>query len=124
MAQTKKKRRRKHRGTPTGRVGAAPRGRPRSRQEARAQARARHANRFDHPPTWRSATIRGIVAAVIFVALVLLVFRRPFAEAISFGAFMLIFYIPAGFYMDRAMWRRRERARIRAAQAAKTKKNG
>jgi hypothetical protein len=28
---------------------------------------------------------------------------------------MLVFYIPAGYYIDTMMWRRRERARIRAA---------
>jgi hypothetical protein len=27
---------------------------------------------------------------------------------------MLAFYVPAGYYIDMAMWRRRERARIRA----------
>lgn len=117
MAQTKKKRRRKHRGTQGGSVGAS-RTRPRSRQEARSQARSRNTNRFDRPPTWRSATVRGLVAAVIFVALVLLVFRRPLAESLSFGAFMLLFYIPAGYYMDQVMWRRRERAKLRAAQQA------
>jgi hypothetical protein len=26
---------------------------------------------------------------------------------------MLVFYIPAGYYIDLTMWRRRERARIR-----------
>lgn len=123
MAQTKKKRRRKHRGTKGGRVDAGrARGRPRSRQEARARARST-ASRFDSPPTWRSATIRGVVAAVIFVALVLLIFQRPLAESLSFGAFMLLFYIPAGYYMDQMMWRRRERAKLRAARAAKTKKS-
>lgn len=124
MAQTKRKRRRKRRGTQSGRVDSGRAGaRPRSRQEARAQARSRNANRFDRPPTWRSATIRGVVAAVIFVALVLLVFQRPLSESLSFGAFMLLFYIPAGYYMDQMMWRRRERAKIRAAQAAKSKKS-
>ena len=118
MAQTKKKRRRKHRGTQGGRVDTGgPRSRPRTRQEARAQARPRNNNRFDRPPTWRSATVRGVVAAVIFVALVKFVFQRPMAESLSFGAFMLLFYIPAGYYMDQMMWRRRERAKIRAAQA-------
>jgi hypothetical protein len=121
MAQTKKKRRRKRRGTQAGSVGAS-RTRPRSRQEARAQARSRSTNRFDAPPTWRSATIRGVVAAVIFVALVLIVFKRPLGESISFGAFMLLFYIPAGYYMDQAMWRRRERAKIRAQQSSRNGK--
>ena len=30
---------------------------------------------------------------------------------------MLVFYIPAGYYIDMMMWRRRERARIRDANA-------
>ena len=29
---------------------------------------------------------------------------------------MLAFYIPAGYYIDTMMWRRRERARIRARE--------
>ena len=42
MAQTKKKRRRKHRGTQGGRIDTRPaRGRPRSRAEAQARARSR-----------------------------------------------------------------------------------
>src|SRR5690606_20828851 len=100
---------------------AGSRSRPRSRQEARAQARNRTRSRYDQPPTWRSATIRGVVAAVIFVALVLLIFRRPLVESLSFGAFMLLFYIPAGYFMDQMMWRRRERAKIRAAMARNEK---
>ena len=73
MAQTKKKRRRKHRGTQGGRVDPNRRaGRPRSREEAKARARAgrkRPATRVDAPPTWRSAIVRGLVAAVIFSVL-------------------------------------------------------
>ena len=30
------------------------------------------------------------------------------------GVAMLALYVPAGYYMDSVMWRRRERARIRA----------
>ncbi len=115
MAQTKKKRKRKHRGTQGGRVDPNRRqGRPRNRQEARARAKTQRVSRFERPPTWRSAAIRGVVAAVLFVFLVLVVFGRPPREAISFGVLMLIFYIPAGYYIDRAMWRRRERTQIRS----------
>jgi Flp pilus assembly protein TadB len=117
MAQTKKKRRRKHRGTQGGRIDTRPRrSRPRSRQEARAQARTRRktpGSRFERPPTWRSAATRGLVAAGIFVALLLLVFRSPVGQALAFGAFMLAFYIPAGYFIDSFIWRRRERTRIR-----------
>jgi hypothetical protein len=119
MAQTKKKRRRKHRGTQGGRIDVNRRAaRPRSREEAKARARARRkaAPRPDLPPTWRSAAIRGAVAAAIFTVLLVLLFGRPAGAALGFGALMLVFYIPAGFYIDRTMWRRRERARIRAAE--------
>ena len=118
MAQTRKKRRRKHRGTQGGRVDPNRRsGRPRSREEAKARARAGRKNgtaRVDAPPTWRSAVTRGLVAAVIFTGLLVLLFGRSLGAALGLGAFMLAFYIPAGYYIDLAMWRRRERARIRA----------
>jgi hypothetical protein len=120
MAQTKKKRRRKHRGTQGGRVDPNRRpGRPRSREEAKARARAGRkspATRADAPPTWRSAVTRGLVAAVIFTALLVLLFGRSIGAALGLGAFMLAFYIPAGYYIDTMMWRRRERARIRAGE--------
>jgi len=118
MAQTRKKRRRKHRGTQGGRVDPSRRsGRPRSREEAKARARAGRkggAARVDAPPTWRNAATRGLIAAVIFTALLVLLFGRSLGAALGLGAFMLAFYIPAGYYIDTAMWRRRERARIRA----------
>lgn len=118
MAQTKKKRRRKHRGTQGGRVDPSRRSsRPRTREEAKARARSRRrapANRFDSPPTWRSSIIRGVVAAVIFTVLLLALFGRSVGSALALGGFMLAFYIPAGYYIDTMMWRRRERARIRA----------
>lgn len=120
MAQTKRKRRRKHRGTQGGRIDGNRRaGRPRTREEAKARARARRkaAPRPDRPPTWRGATIRGAVAAAIFTVLLLLLFRRAAGAAVGLGALMLVFYIPAGYYIDRTMWRRRERARIRAAES-------
>jgi hypothetical protein len=116
VAQTRKRRRRKHRGTQGGRVDDRARGRPRSRQEARQRARSSRSsrpNRFDRPPTWRSATIRAIIAAAIFVLLLLLIFGESVGTALAFGAFMLAFYIPAGYFIDTLMWRRRERARIR-----------
>jgi hypothetical protein len=120
MAQTKKRRRRKHRGTQGGRIDSGRRrARPRSREEARARARAdrrKGTSRFDTPPTWRSATMRGLVAAGIFATLLLVLFKQSIGEALGFGVFMLAFYIPAGFMIDSYMWRRRERARLRSKQ--------
>jgi|tagenome__1003787_1003787.scaffolds.fasta_scaffold19999314_2 Flp pilus assembly protein TadB len=117
MAQTKKKRRRKRRGTQGGRIDAkARRSRPRSREEAKAQARAkrRPGPKEDLPPTWRNSLIRGLFAAAVFAVLLIVAFKRPIGAALIFGAFMLAFYVPAGYFIDMTMWRRRERARIRA----------
>jgi hypothetical protein len=117
MAQTKKKRRRKRRGTQGGRIDTnTRRAKPRSRAEAKAQARNKRkpVARVDLPPTWRSSIIRGLVAAVIFFVLLLLIFKRPLGASLALGAFMLAFYIPAGYFIDMTLWRRRERTRIRS----------
>ena len=120
MAETRKRRRRKHRGTQGGRIDAGRRrARPRSREEARARARSSRrtgGSRFDSPPTWRSATIRGLIAAAVFTALLLAIFRQSAGQAIGFGLFMLAFYIPAGYFIDSLMWRRRERAKLRGRE--------
>ncbi|MBS1889135.1 MAG: hypothetical protein JSU06_18310 [Actinobacteria bacterium] len=118
MAQPKNKRRRKRRGTQGGKIDTAGRrSRPRSREEARQRARSggsrAAANKKDLPPTWKGAALRGLFAAVIFVVLLLVIFKRPVGVALAFGAFMLAFYIPTGYYIDLTMWRKRERKRIR-----------
>jgi hypothetical protein len=116
MAQTKKKRQRKRRGTQGGRIDTKPRARPRSRAEAKARAGAKRkpAQREDLPPTWRSSIVRGLAAAAIFAVLLLLLFKRPLGVSLALGAFMLAFYIPAGYFIDMTLWRRRERARMRS----------
>jgi hypothetical protein len=118
MAQTRKKRQRKRRGTQGGRIDTKARGgRPRSREEAKARARSGRktssAPKADLPPTWRGSAIRGLFAAVIFGILLLVIFKRPAGVALAFAGFMLAFYIPAGYYIDTALWRKRERQRIR-----------
>ncbi|MBA3867502.1 MAG: hypothetical protein H0X42_14380 [Solirubrobacterales bacterium] len=117
MAQTKKKRRRKRRGTQGGRIDTKARAsRPRSREEAKARARSGRKTsgpKADLPPTWRNSFMRGIFAAVVFALLLIVLFQKPLGPSLAFGGFMLAFYIPAGYYIDMALWRRRERARIR-----------
>ena len=118
MAQTKKKRRRKQRGTQGGRIDTnTRRSKPRSRAEAKARARSSRSKaptRGDLPPTWRGSITRGLVAAVIFTVVLLLIFKRPAGVALALGAFMLAFYVPAGYFIDMTLWRRRERTRMRS----------
>jgi hypothetical protein len=121
VAQTKKKRRRKRRGTQGGRIDTKGRaGRPRSREEAKARARQGRkpagGPKADLPPTWRNSVVRGLFAAAVFALLLVVIFKKPAGASLIFAAAMLVFYIPAGYFIDMTLWRRRERARIRERQ--------
>jgi hypothetical protein len=117
MAQPKNKRSRKRRGTQGGRIDTKRASRPRSREEAKARARSgggrSAAKKKDLPPTWKGAALRGAAAAVIFTLILLVLFKRPIGISLIFGLFMLVFYIPTGYWIDMTMWRKRERQRIR-----------
>lgn len=124
MAQTKKKRRRKHRGTQGGRIDRRPaRGRARSRAEAQSRARTRTKKkggpREPQPASWSSALKKGGVAAVLFVALLFLFGQKPIA-ALAVGLLMLGFYVPMAFMMDRFFYQRhlRKEAQKRAEREA------
>jgi hypothetical protein len=41
------------------------------------------------------------------VVLVVLIFKQNVGAAVALGAFLLIFYVPAGYYMDLFLYRRR-----------------
>jgi hypothetical protein len=116
MAQTKRKRRRKHRGTQAGTVEARGRtGQGRTREEAKDIARRRRQERLDRPPSWKSATQRAAIAAALFGVLVVVAFGRPIGVGVSLAAFMVIVYIPLGYGMDKAIYTFRQRRK----QAAK-----
>ena len=136
MPGATKKRKRKQRGTQGGKVGAR-RSRPRTRAEAKAQARSRGsskgagkqrmAERVGSPPTWRGAVNRALIASGIFLALLLIFFKQPVPQALALSAFMLLVYIPMGFYMDRFFYRmklRREEKKRAEAQAQKQAEKG
>jgi hypothetical protein len=114
MAQSKPKRRRKHRGTQAGTIERAGRtGSARTRQDAKQVARERRAARLDQPPTWRSAVNRAAIAAAVFGALVVVLFRRDIAAGAALAAFMFLLYIPLGFATDSAIYRFRQRRKQR-----------
>jgi len=122
MAQTKRKRRSKHRGTPAGtieargRTGRKPTAGGRS-ANTRETARERRTARLDRPPSWRSAATRGAMATVVFFV-ALLVILKPKGGAGSaalLAIFMLLVYIPMGYYTDLLVYRRRQRAKAKAS---------
>ena len=85
MAQTRKKRRRKHRGTQAGTIERAGRtGRPRTREEAKQISRQRRQERLDRQPTLKGAVQRAAIAAAVFGVLVVVAVRpsiRPRARS-------------------------------------------
>jgi hypothetical protein len=110
VAQSKKKRSRKHRGTPAGTIERAGRtGRPRTREDAKKISRERRAQRLDKPPTWRGSINRAAIAALVFGVLIVLAFRRPIVSGAALAAFMFFLYIPLGYATDLAIHRFRQR---------------
>jgi hypothetical protein len=111
MAQTKRKRRTKHRGTAAGTIETRGRtGRPPSPDERKKQTREQaRQDRITKPPTWQGAVKRAGLAAA-FMFLFLLIFSKgKLLAAVVFAILSLVLYIPAGYYMDMFLWRRRMR---------------
>ena len=110
MAQTKRKRKSKHRGTPAGTIERAGRtGRPQTREDAKQIARQRRTERLDRPPTWRGAINRAAIAAAVFGVLVVLAFGRGVAGGVILAGFMFLLYIPLGYATDTMIYRFRQR---------------
>jgi hypothetical protein len=115
MAQTRRRRRTKHRGNAAGvieargRTGRPPTAAERSAQGRRAQtAREKRMARYDRPPSWRSAFNRALIAAVLMLLISLLLLKKP-SQAIALFPLVLILYVPIGYYTDAYLYRRRQR---------------
>ncbi len=110
MAQTKRKRTRKHRGTPAGTIERSGRtGRPQTREEAKKTASERRAERLNKPPSWKGAINRAAIAAVVFGVLVVVLFGREIVQGVMLAAVMFLLYIPLGYGTDTAIYRFRQR---------------
>jgi Flp pilus assembly protein TadB len=114
MAQTKRKRRSKHRGTAAGTIEARGRtGRPPSAEERKKQTRTTaRERRLNTPPTWKSSLTRAMIAAAImFLFLLLTQGKRKggVLAAVVFAVFALVLYVPSGYYLERYLYHRRQR---------------
>jgi Flp pilus assembly protein TadB len=123
MAQTKRKRRTKHRGTAAGTVERRGRtSRPPSEKERKQQTRAQaREKRLNTPPTWKSSFTRAGFASLLLFFLLLFTARGKsrFEVAIIFTLVALAIYVPAGYYIEKLMWRRRQRRKQMAQPGAK-----
>jgi Flp pilus assembly protein TadB len=115
MAQTKRKRRTKHRGTAAGTIESRGRtSRPASPDDRKKQSRmTAREKRLNTPPTWKSSTTRASFAAAIMFVFLLLTAKgsNRVITAVAFAAFALLLYIPCGYYLELFLYRRRQRRR-------------
>ncbi|MFZ0042691.1 MAG: hypothetical protein WAK93_15375, partial [Solirubrobacteraceae bacterium] len=100
MAQTKRKRRTKHRGNAAGTIETRGRtGRPPSPDERKRQAKAKaRADRLNKPPTWRGSLNRALLAAAFMFIFLLVTSKGKVLPAVIFAIFALLLYVPSGFY--------------------------
>jgi hypothetical protein len=114
VAQTKRKRRSKHRGNAAGTIEARGRtGRkpsPEDQKKAdKAASRERRTQRLAQPPTWNRATLRaGAAAALLFVLTQIGLFQDNIepAQAIVVCLVAMLIYIPLGYAFDNWMYKR------------------
>jgi hypothetical protein len=115
MAQTKRKRQTKHRGNAAGvvesrgRTGRKPTAAEKS-GDARERAREKEKllDKRDRPPSWRSAFVKAMFAAIAFLVIFAVVLGHS-EEGIKFFPFALLFYTPISFYTDKLVFDRRQR---------------
>jgi len=113
MAQTKRKRRTKHRGNAAGTIEARGRtGRkPTAAEQRKAATGAREERRFIEP-TWSSAAIRAGLASVMLFVLFqvgLAGDQQTVATSIALSVAAFLIYVPLGYKVDRIFWERRMR---------------
>jgi drug/metabolite transporter (DMT)-like permease len=110
MAQTKRKRRTKHRGNAAGVVESRGRtGRRPTQEELRTSARERRMNK---PPSWNSAFLKAaLMAALLFLFTRLGVFgsNTSVAQSVYLCFFALVLYTPLAYVTDRWVYQRAQR---------------
>lgn len=119
MAQTNRKRRRKHRGTQAGTVEsrgrtsrpAAGSGRSRTQAKQPQTARERREARLDREPTWRGALNQSLIAAGLLAVFWAITNKNPLSGIIV-GVIVLVVYVPMTYTINRAVWRRRQKKKL------------
>ena len=56
----------------------------------------------------RSAVQRSAIAALVFVAAMILIVHQTVPASIALGGFVLLFYVPLSYYTDLFLYRRRQ----------------
>jgi hypothetical protein len=122
MAQTKRKRRTKHRGNAAGSIEARGRtGRKPTAEEQKKAARdTARARRTAKPPTWNSAMLKALAMAGLLFLLTQIGILGAKDAGVAQGLFLaglaLVIYTPLAYFTDRMVY-----ARMLRKQAAQKK---
>jgi Flp pilus assembly protein TadB len=113
MAQTRRKRRTKHRGTPAGTIQTRGRtGRPPTPDERKKQSRMEaRERRLNTPPTWKGSFTRAALVSPLLFLFVVLTTKgsNRVTGAVIVMLLAVVLYTPGGYYMELLMYRRRQR---------------
>src|SRR4051794_37797431 len=113
MAQTKRKRRTKHRGNAAGAIEARGRtGRKPTADERKKDSRASARDRRAKPPSWNSAAVKAMaMAAVLFVLTQVHVLGKntSVAQGLVLALLAMVLYTPLAYFTDRAVYNRVQR---------------
>jgi hypothetical protein len=120
MAQTKRKRRSKHRGNAAGVVEARGRtGRRPTEEELRKQSRESvRQQRLNKPPTWNSALMKaGLMAGLLFLLTRVGLFgsSTSVGQSLVLCVFALLLYTPVAYMTDKFVYTRAQRRRQQSA---------
>jgi hypothetical protein len=120
MAQTKRKRRTKHRGNAAGSIEVRGRTgrRPTAEEQKQLTKQQARDRRLNKPPTWNSAIVKAaIMAALLFVFTQIGLFgeNTPISQSLLLAGFAMILYTPLAYATDKFVYTRAQRKRAQAA---------
>jgi len=119
MAQTKRKRRTKHRGNAAGVVESRGRTgrRPTSEEQKKASRQSAREARLNKPPTWNSAFMKAaLMAGLLFVFTQIGLFgsKADIVQSVAICLFALLIYTPIAYATDKFVYTRAQRRKQQA----------
>jgi hypothetical protein len=121
MAQTKRKRRTKHRGNAAGVVESRGRTgrRPTAEELSKSGRETARERRMNKPPSWNSAFLKSaLMAGLLFVFTQVGLFGSevPIEQSILLCVFALLLYTPLAYVTDRWVYQRAQRRKQQQQQ--------
>lgn len=122
MAQTKRKRRSKHRGNAAGIVEARGRTgrRPTEEELKKAGRETARERRMNKPPTWNGAFLKSaLMAGLLFVFTQIGLFgsQAGLSQSLFISFFALLLYTPLAYVTDRWVYQRNQKRRQQQAKS-------